>query len=137
MTLFRLFFVLVAVLVVIPVQSATREEQIAERLSPVGESCMAGESCASAGAASASAEPQTPEDIYNGFCVACHLSGVADAPKLGDVAAWSDRIAKGMDTLYASGINGLGALMPAMGTCMSCSEDDIKATVDYMVAESQ
>lgn len=137
MTLSRLFFVFVVMLVVLPVQSATREEQIAERLSPVGDSCMAGETCAASAGASASAEPQTPEEIYNGFCVACHLAGVADAPKLGDAAAWSDRIAKGMDTLYASGINGLGALMPAMGTCMSCSEDDIKATVDYMVAESQ
>jgi cytochrome c5 len=42
-----------------------------------------------------------------------------------------------MDVLYASGINGLAPAMPAKGMCFTCSDDDIKAIVDYMVAESK
>ena len=118
-----------AMLVALTVQSQTREEQIAERLKPVGEVKLA--------SASGAAGPQDPETVYNTFCFACHASGVGNAPILGDVAAWSERIAKGTDVLYASGLNGLGALMPAKGTCASCSEDDIKATVDYMIEKSQ
>jgi cytochrome c5 len=64
--------------------------------------------------------------------VACHAVGVANAPKLGDVAAWTDRIAKGMDVLMASTVNGINA-MPAKGTCMSCSDADLQAAVEYMV----
>ena len=124
----RLIFVFVTLLVAFSVQSATREEQIAERLKPVGDVTLA---------APVAAGPQDPETVYNTYCVACHATGVAESPILGDVAAWSERIAKGMDTLYSSGINGLGALMPAKGTCMSCSDEDIKATVDYMVEKSQ
>ena len=59
------------------------------------------------------------------------------APKFGDAAAWAARVdAKGLETIYANAINGIG-MMPAKGTCMSCSDDDIKATTDYMVENSQ
>jgi cytochrome c5 len=42
-----------------------------------------------------------------------------------------------MDVLYASGINGLAPGMPAMGMCFDCSDDDIRAVVDYMTASVQ
>ena len=61
------------------------------------------------------------------------IAGVAGAPKLGDAVAWEPRIAKGMDTLYNSVINGLPPAMPAKGMCFSCSDDDLRALVDYMV----
>ena len=70
--------------------------------------------------------------------MACHTTGAGGAPKLGDVAAWADRIAKGNDALYASGINGVaGTGMIAKGGCMSCSDEEINAAVDFMVAGSQ
>ena len=129
MMLNRLILVLAALLVAAVVHSQTREELIAERLKPVGEVTMA---------AAAPEGPMDPETIYNTYCFACHNGAIETSPALGDVAAWSERIAKGTDVLYESGINGIaGTLMPAMGTCMSCSDDDIKATVDYMVAQSQ
>jgi cytochrome c5 len=90
---------------------------------------------ASATAAGSSA---SGEAVYNKACVACHAAGVAGAPVVGDAAAWSDRIAKGMDALYNSGINGVaGGAMMAKGGCVSCSDDEIRAAVDYMVAQSQ
>ena len=75
-------------------------------------------------------------DIYNAKCMACHASGAAGAPKLGDNAAWAPRIATGMDAMVANVTNGKNA-MPPMGTCTDCSADDIKAAVEYMVSSSQ
>ena len=111
---------------------------IEERIKPVGQSCLVGDSsCASAGAAVASA-PRSGEEVYNAACLACHASGAAGAPIYGDIAAWSDRIAKGTDVLHDSGVNGLaGTGMIAKGGCMNCSDEEVIAAVDYMIAGSQ
>jgi cytochrome c5 len=76
------------------------------------------------------------EQIYKQSCQACHSTGAANSPKLGDKAAWAPRIATGMDALVASSINGKN-VMPPKGTCMTCSDDDLKAAVEYMVSQSQ
>jgi cytochrome c5 len=112
---------------------------IEERIQPVGEVCMEGDSnCAVAVVAVASSGPRSGEDVYNSACMACHSTGAAGAPKLGDAAAWADRIAKGNDALYGSGINGVaGTGMMAKGGCMNCSDEEVTAAVDYMVAGSQ
>ena len=73
---------------------------------------------------------------YQGKCFACHGTGAAGAPKLGDKAAWKDRIAAGNDSLYNSAINGKGA-MPPKGGHASLSDDAIKAIVDHMVSNSK
>ena len=54
------------------------------------------------------------KDIYNSVCMSCHMSGAAGAPITGKVDQWSERIAKGSDTLYNNAINGIG-VMPAKG----------------------
>jgi cytochrome c5 len=74
--------------------------------------------------------------LYDTACTACHAAGVANAPKLGDKAAWAPRVKTGMDTLYTSVIKGKGA-MPPKGTAMTASDADIKAAVDYMVAAAK
>ena len=76
------------------------------------------------------------QQIYQSTCAACHATGVAGAPKLGDKAAWAPRIAQGMDTLLANATNGKNA-MPPKGTCASCTEADLKAAIEYMVSQSQ
>ena len=73
---------------------------------------------------------------YDTYCQACHNAGLANAPKLGDKAAWEPRIALGMDALLASAIKGKNA-MPPKGTCMSCSDDEMKAAIEYMVSQAQ
>ena len=115
------------------------EDEIAARLAPVGEVCVAGEECAVATAASAgSGEPRSGEEVYKASCGACHDTPALGAPVIGVAADWAPRIAKGIEALYASGINGVpGTSMMANGTCGNCSEDEIKATVDYMVENSQ
>jgi cytochrome c5 len=89
-------------------------------------------------ATQAAAEPPAAsvdgQKIYQSSCQACHVAGVAGAPKLGDKEAWAPRIAKGNDALFLSVKNGLNA-MPPKGTCMSCSEDELRAAVEYMVEQ--
>lgn len=76
------------------------------------------------------------KSVYDASCVACHGASVAGAPKLGDKAAWAPRMKQGMDTLYQSVLKGKGA-MPPKGGNMALSEGDIKAAVDFMVAQSK
>lgn len=74
--------------------------------------------------------------VYDKTCVACHASGVANAPKFGDKAAWAPRIATGRDGLVASVTKGKGAMPPKAGAA-NLSDDDIKAAVDYMVGAAK
>ena len=71
------------------------------------------------------------EALYKQACVVCHASGVANAPKFGDKAAWAPRIQLGVPQLVQSVVNGKGAMPPKGGT--SASESDLRATVEYMV----
>lgn len=72
------------------------------------------------------------EDTYKASCVFCHSTGAAGAPKTGDAAAWAPRQEKGMDEMVKSVRGGLNA-MPPMGMCNTCSDEDFKALIEYMV----
>ena len=74
------------------------------------------------------------QKIYQASCQACHVAGVAGAPKQGDKEAWAPRIAKGNDAMLSSVKNGLNA-MPPMGACMSCSDEDLRAAIAYLVEQ--
>ncbi|MBF0219075.1 MAG: cytochrome c5 family protein [Gammaproteobacteria bacterium] len=87
-------------------------------------------------AAATPAAAKSGEDVYKSACFACHLTGAAGAPKFGDKAAWEPRIATGIDALMQTVLNGKGA-MPPRGTCMTCSEDELKSAVEYMIAQVQ
>ncbi|MDR1648168.1 MAG: c-type cytochrome [Zoogloeaceae bacterium] len=77
--------------------------------------------------------PKDPASIYASACHICHDTGVAGAPKKGDKAAWAPRIAAGMDALYQSALNGKNAMPPRGNTPSGVSNDELKATVDYLV----
>lgn len=111
------------------------DDDIRERLQPFGSLCRAGEDCGTV-AAVADTGPLNGEDVYNQFCFACHATGASDAPILADVDAWAPRIAKGMDVLWESTLNGIG-MMPAKGTCMNCSDEELQAAVDFIIDASQ
>jgi cytochrome c5 len=116
------------------------DAQIRERLQPFGSLCRAGDDCATGDPAASPvvgvAVPQSGESVYDQFCSACHRLGIADAPVLGDTEAWAPRLAQGMDTLWDHTLNGIGA-MPAKGACATCSDDELRAALDYMVGESR
>lgn len=86
-------------------------------------------------AATAQAEPDG-EAIYNQACMACHMTGAAGAPVMGDVEAWEPRMEQGIETLYAHSIDGIGA-MPPKGGFTNLSDEEVNAAVDYMVTPVQ
>lgn len=112
------------------------ERATIERLKPVGAVCVEGKECAGvqavAAGPAAGGAPRSGDAVYNASCAGCHGTGAAGAPKLGDKGAWSPRIAKGKATLYKHAIGGFNA-MPPKGMCMTCSDAEIKAAVDYMI----
>ncbi len=115
------------------------EEKIVERIKPVGQVCVEGQECEGAQAvatAAVASGPRSGEDIYGSKCFACHDTGAAGAPKVGDAAAWAPRIAQGVDTLISHAINGIRG-MPPRGTCADCTDEEIAATVEVMVGRSQ
>lgn len=78
------------------------------------------------------------EATYMQSCFACHSTGAAGAPKVGpgNADAWTPRLEKGMDAVVANAINGLNT-MPPKGLCFSCTDEDLKALVEYMVESSK
>lgn len=115
---------------------AASGSSLEDRIKPVGESCMAGDSCAATLQVAAAGEPRSGMDVYDSKCATCHATGAAGAPKLGDIAAWASRMPKGMAVLHQNAIKGVNG-MPAMGLCFDCSEDEIMAAVDYIVEKSK
>ena len=77
--------------------------------------------------------------IYTANCAACHASGVANAPKFGDKAAWAPRIKQGAPVLYEHAIKGFAGkvgMMPPKGGS-SATDDEVKAAVDHMTAAAK
>ena len=108
---------------------------IAERIAPVGQFA------AETAAALPASKPVilSGEEAYSS-CAACHAAGIAGAPTVGDAAAWSERIAQGLDTLFEHAINGYqgpAGMMPAKGGNIALADESVKAAVEYMVEQSR
>jgi len=125
-----------------PATGDMSEKSTAERIQPVAQlntgAPIVPETTAAAAPAPAAAggAVRSGKETFQSVCFACHGTGAAGAPKFGDAAAWAPRIKQGIDTLLNHAINGLRA-MPPRGTCASCSDDDLKAAIEYMVKNSQ
>jgi cytochrome c5 len=87
-------------------------------------------------AAPKSAGAADGKKVFDATCTACHSTGVAGAPKLGDKAAWAPRVKGGKEALYASALKGKGA-MPAKGGNGALADADVKAAVDYLIAAAK
>ena len=165
MDYFRFFKVSVFSLLLghVLLENATVSAQsIVENIMPVGQVCLLGQSCVgvknidlNTGVTAQYSDGTTTEDTqgnvsnnarvfegdgfdaaaaYQTSCFACHASGAAGAPLLGDLEAWNSRMEKGMDVVMANVINGINA-MPARGLCMDCTDSELRAIVDYMIAQ--
>lgn len=116
---------------------------VAERIKPVGQVDVAAAETQREPvkiAVAASPPGRDGQQVYQATCVVCHDAGIAGAPKLGDKGQWAKRIAKGLDTLYTSAVNGVqgsAGAMPAKGGNPALSNAEVKAAVDYIVARSK
>jgi len=115
--------------------NARKQAKIEENIRPVGEVNIGSVPADSGTAQAAAAGPRSGEQVYNASCMACHASGVAGAPKLGDKAAWEPRATKGIDGLLATATSGLNA-MPPKGTCADCSDDELKGAIEYILSQT-
>jgi len=109
------------------------EAAIAERIKPVGKVSVQG------GSAPLAAVPvklgaNAGEERYKSTCAVCHATGVAGAPKFRDATEWASRVGAGLDGMLAIAIQGKGG-MPPRGTCMQCSDEELKATIKYMIPQ--
>ena len=116
------------------VEPADTMEDVAMRLQPVVslDKMRSSMTVASAGG---DAADKSPDQLYQSACLACHTTGAAGAPKIGDAAAWESRLGKGLEALISSAINGIGAMPPRGGSQLS--DDQIRATIEYILAESK
>jgi cytochrome c5 len=78
---------------------------------------------------------QSAEAVYNAVCAACHASGLAGAPKIGDSAGWGPRIAQGYDTLLKHAIDGIRA-MPPKGGNPDLDDVEVARAVVYLANEA-
>jgi len=138
-------FLTVGCLIIMTVSFGIKADgDIVDRIKKVGSVCVTGVACdsdvineAAPVAEQVVAEVSPVQDSYKKSCATCHNAGLVGAPKLGDKEQWAARIEKGVDALYSSSINGLPPAMPAKGMCFSCTDDDLKALVDYMLDSVQ
>ena len=75
------------------------------------------------------------ENIYNNVCASCHMYGTAGAATMVDFSSWNKSANKGMDKVLDNvmeGYNGALRVMPPKGNCLSCSDEDIRASVIYI-----
>ncbi|HEC13815.1 MAG TPA: cytochrome c5 family protein [Acidiferrobacteraceae bacterium] len=114
------------------------DKAVAEHIQPMG--ILAVSAAAAMDTLIPTASAADGKATYNAACTACHGTGVAGAPKVGDKASWKPRIAQGNDTLYEhalKGYQGKKGFMPAKGGNASLADADVKAAVDFMVAQSK
>jgi cytochrome c5 len=100
------------------------DEAANSRIAPVARVELA------AAAAGAAAGNRSGEQIYKASCAACHDTGVANAPKLGDKAAWAPRIALKLDGLLKSAIAGKNAMPPKGGS--DANDVELTRAIAYM-----
>lgn len=104
------------------------EAAINKRIAPVASSVVAEEKAAG------QAAERSGEQLYKTACLACHDSGAAGAPKIGDKAAWAPRLAQGLSGLLKSATAGKNAMPPKGGS--DASEAELSRAIVYMANKS-
>jgi cytochrome c5 len=156
---FRMFYIMIAAMVALTVllaviayliggesdaqRSRARQTDnkatLTERVAPYG-GMNVGSAATTAVAGAAAAAPPVVDGkaTYDSACAACHATGVAGAPKLGDATSWKERIAKGKDALYQNALNGFqgkAGMMPAKGGNPALADAAVQAAVDHIVRD--
>ena len=130
-----------------PEQRPNAAEAVGARVAPVGAvyagdtgraAMQAAQDAAKAAAASQVAYGGTTDgkEIFGQLCHTCHETGAGGAPKISDKAAWAPRVAEGLDTLVKhaiEGYTGKSGMMPAKGGNPALTDEQVKATVTWMV----
>lgn len=79
---------------------------------------------------------RTGEQVVAAQCHKCHEAGVGGAPRIGDRAAWTPRLAHGLDALVRSAINGHGG-MPARGGMANLTDAELRGAIVAMYSRDE
>jgi len=102
---------------------------VAARIKPVAEVVIAGAEDAAAKAA------RSGEQIVQQYCAACHTTGAAGAPKIGDKAAWAKQLGGGLERMLKTSISGKGS-MPPRGGASDLSDPELARAIVHMANQS-
>jgi cytochrome c5 len=132
-------------------EDALMQASAHERIKPFGQVAVAGEDNsglaiaatavpvgAGPAAPAGAAAPTDGKTVFETACAACHGTGIAGAPRIGDKAAWASRLAQGKATLEKhaiEGFQGASGMMPAKGGRTDLSDDAVRAAVDYLASQ--
>lgn len=133
-----------------PQESQSAIQAQLDRIAPVGDVYAGSTGAAAQAAAAAAAQAQASSqvayggtldgsEIYDNLCAGCHGAGVAGAPRLTQ-ADWANRIPQGRDVLYTHAIEGYTGetgFMPARGGNPALSDEQVIASVDWMLDNLQ
>jgi len=125
-----------------PAQTVATAATAAKSPAAAAPAAVASTSTAAATSPAAAAPPAAAggaadgKGVYEKTCAVCHATGLAGAPKFGDKAAWTPRIATGLNTLHNSALHGKNA-MPPKGGNLALTDADVAAAVDYMAAAAK
>ncbi len=81
--------------------------------------------------ATAKGADRSGEEVVRAACGKCHETGQGGAPKIGDRAAWTPRVAKGFATVTQAALKGHGG-MPARGGLADLSDLEVRRAIEYM-----
>ncbi|PCI19159.1 MAG: cytochrome c, class I [Piscirickettsiaceae bacterium] len=122
---------------------AWQEKKVLDRIKPLGEVATTAAEAKQASpkvdapeVVTEKAGPLTAEQVYNTACLACHTTGAAGAPKVGDIADWAPRIAQGDDVLFEHATKGFKG-MPPRGGSPQLTDKNITDAIQFMVRKSQ
>ena len=132
-----------------PPTNPSHVEEVQARIAPVG-GVYAGDTGRAAlqaaqDAAKKAAEAQVAyggtldgKTIFGNLCQTCHTNAATGAPVITDKGAWAPRVAEGLDTLIkhaTEGFTGSKGVMPPKGGNPSLTNEQVKATVQWMLTQ--
>jgi len=110
-------------------QTSMEAGAVVARIKPVADVAIA----ESGGGAAKAA--QTGEQVVQQYCAACHMTGAAGAPKMGDKGAWAKRIGAGLDQMLKNAVAGKGT-MPPRGGAADLSDRELAGAIVHMANQS-
>lgn len=120
------------------------QAQVVERIQPPAQVAVTGAAmggdASGAAVAVAASDSDVGQRTYQQACFACHGTGAAGAPRVGDVADWAARSEQGREILIRHSIEGyMGSkgYMPPKGGQTQLSDEAVIAAIDYMLDNSK
>jgi len=120
------------------------QAQVVERIQPPAQVAVAGAGASGDTSGGAVAVAASDNDIgqrtYQQACFACHGTGAAGAPRVGDAADWAARSAQGREVMIRHSIEGFmgnKGYMPPKGGQAQLSDEAVIAALDYMLDNSK